>query len=181
MQRSDPKMCSETSVADKIIRGCKLYLRPSASSVSFLCVHSLKGTGGSGVTSEQQWFLFLGTHWRTVWTGSLSTYSMRALTSCWHAHQVILWWLLQNKISCFSPFSGSTIIFIPSHFSGCLQHLQHITCSRVKVLSKYGRQVSADTLYRLRGENYRLLEMSVSTDAGDQEPISESCVIFFVS
>lgn len=119
MQRSDPKMCSETSVADKIIRGCKLHLRPSASSVSFLCVHSLKGTGGSGVTSEQQWFLFLGTHWRTVWTGSLSTYSMRALTSCWHAHQVILWWLLQNKISCFSPFSGSTIIFIPSHFSGC--------------------------------------------------------------
>lgn len=37
MQRSDPEMCSETSVADKIIRGCKLYLRPSASSVSFLC------------------------------------------------------------------------------------------------------------------------------------------------
>lgn len=62
MQRSDPKMCSEASVADKIIRGCKLYLRPSASSVSFLCVHSLKGTGGSGVTSEQFPVVFIFRH-----------------------------------------------------------------------------------------------------------------------
>lgn len=144
MQRSDPKMCSEASVADKIIRGCKLYLRPSASSVSFLCVHSLKGTGGSGVTSEQFPVVFIFRHSLKNSLNRIIIYLCALshfLLTCTSGYLMVA---VTEQNIIFLPFQWQyhyflLFVFLPSHFSGCLQHLQHITCSRVKVLSKYGR------------------------------------------
>lgn len=62
-----------------------------------------------------------------------------------------------SPLSVAVPLFFYFLFFLPSHFSGCLQHLQHITCSRVKVLSKYGRQVSADTLVQSAGRKLQVI------------------------